>query len=82
MELFILSPRHKQSYEIDWLDLHTSQGNFVIKRGHAPMIIDLLPHSSFTFALENGVQKSVQIRTGIASIMRDQTTIFISEEHD
>jgi F0F1-type ATP synthase epsilon subunit len=79
MELIILSPRHKQTQQIVWLDIETEVGNFVIQHGHAPMIINLLPESSFTFMLENGVQKAIHIRRGVVSVMRQSITIFMSD---
>ncbi len=79
MELVILSPRHKQTETIVWLEIQTPSGEFVIKNGHAPMIINLLPDYPFTFMLDNGIQKSVHSRRAMVSILRNQITIFMDE---
>jgi F0F1-type ATP synthase epsilon subunit len=79
VELFIISPREEQHHVIAWLDVTTANGNFVIRHGHAPMIMMLLPNHSFIFALENGVQKSMYVRQAVVQVDRTRTTIVMNE---
>ncbi len=59
-------------YEISWLELDTTTGNYVIQPGHAPMILILTPDSKVTCCLvRNGEQKLFIIRDGIVHIKRD-----------
>lgn len=78
MELTIISPHDRQEQIVVWLDVTTLHGNFVIKDGHAPMIIDLLPEHTFTFALENGIQKSIMVRRGLLRVNRTHAIIIMS----
>ena len=45
MKLTLVSTTNKQSFEVAWLEVNSSVGNFVMQRGHAPMIL-LLHHTN------------------------------------
>lgn len=79
MQLHIISPRERQSHTITWLDLQTPAGGFVVQPGHAPTVCALKPQSSFTFCLENGVQKSISINHALVEIDRHQVIIIMNE---
>lgn len=79
MELVIISPYYRQQQIVAWLDVVTPYGNFVIQKGHAPMVVDLLFDHSFSFALENGVQKTIHVRQGFLNVTRTQATIIMNE---
>ena len=66
-------------HKIVWLDVTTPQGGFMIQGGHAPMIVMLQDDKPFIFALENGVQKSVQARSAILLVDRTRAVITMNE---
>jgi len=78
MQLYIINPKHQETHTILWLDIVTPYGSFIIQPGHAPMIIDLAPGRPFTFALENGVQKSVTARRAVLTVERTQAKIIMN----
>ena len=79
MEFLILGPLTKLAYTIDWLEVETDQGNFVICPGHAPMILLLAVNKEVIFSLSNGKQDQLLIKNGILAIDRLQATLFINE---
>lgn len=79
MDLRIISPQHTQTFSVAWLEINTPAGNFVIQRGHVPMILILSPDQPITFRLKNGKQDSIMIRQGLVEITRTSATILMNE---
>ncbi len=80
MQLTILSPFKKDSYkDIEWVELRTDTGNFIVQEGHAPTILILKEQQPIVF-LHNKKEKKVVIQAGIADITRQQVTILIQKE--
>lgn len=80
MNLTLISPFGKKTYQISWLEINTPQGNFVIQPGHAPMVISLTQKKPITFGLKNGKRESFVIQEGVVSVDRAQTTIITNQE--
>ena len=49
MKLTLVSTTNKQSFEVAWLEVNSSAGNFVMQRGHAPMILLLTSHQPINY---------------------------------
>lgn len=79
MDLHIISPQLTQTFSVAWLEINTPAGNFVIQRGHVPMILILSPDQAITFRLTNGKQDSIMIRQGLVEITRISATILMNE---
>jgi F0F1-type ATP synthase epsilon subunit len=79
MELRIINSNESKIVSIAWIEINTPVGNFVIQRGHAPMIIALQPQQPVIFRLANGKQDTLLISQGIIEITRDTATILINE---
>ena len=80
MDLTIICPLSKKTYQINWIEINTPKGNFVIQPGHAPMIISLSKKRAVTFGLKNGKRESILIQDGIISISRLHATVITSQE--
>ena len=78
MKLTILHPYESKEYAIAWLEVNTSAGNFVLQRGHAPMILVLAEHQPITFCLQSGKQERITVQGGILKIDRDEATIVVN----
>jgi len=79
MELKIISPEGTQKHTIIWLELNTKAGNFIIQRGHTPMVVSLSPDKEVIFCLANGKQESFVPTSGIAEITREAATLLLSQ---
>lgn len=75
MQLYIVTPFKKITKEVDWVDINTTIGNFVIQNEHAPMILSLQPDSQCILGLATGKQETYKINRGIVHITRDDITI-------
>lgn len=75
MQLFIVTPFKKITKEIDWLDVQTTAGNFVILSEHAPMIVSLQPDSQCIVGLVTGKQDIIKMRHGMLHVTRESITI-------
>ena len=78
MELTIITPTKKNTYNVAWVELNTPAGNFVIARGHAPMIITLSPEKPVIYELNTGKDASETITGGIAHITRKSVTLILN----
>ena len=79
MKLTVVSTTNKQSFDVAWLEVNSSVGNFVMQRGHAPMILVLVSHQPLIYCLQNGKQESILIEGGgILHITRQEATIILT----
>lgn len=68
----------KKSFDVAWLEVNTAEGNFVMQRGHAPMILILSPNKPLIYCLQNGSEESTTIPGGILHITREQATVIVT----
>lgn len=80
MELHLISPLHSKKLTVAWVEVVTPAGYFTIQRGHAPMVLSLMPDQPITFRLSSGKQESIIVRQGIIEITRELTTILMNEQ--
>jgi F0F1-type ATP synthase epsilon subunit len=79
MELTIITPTHKQTVNVAWLEFNTPCGNLVILPGHMPTIVTLAEGQKMIYALANGVKESMSITRGIAHITRNAVMVVVNE---
>ena len=79
MELTIITPKRTQTHTIAWVEVNTTEGNFVIKPGHAPIIAILAPDQPLIFCLITGKQESFLIPQGILETTRTHVTVLIND---
>lgn len=79
MKFFMVSLADKKSFDIIWLEVNTPIGNFVMQRGHAPMILILSPNKPLVYCLQNGQQESTTIPGGVLHITREQATVIVTQ---
>jgi len=80
MDFTIISPSGKKTYPINWIEINTPKGNFVIQPGHAPTIMSLSKKKPLTFGLKNGKRESLIIQEGIISIARTHATVITNQD--
>lgn len=75
-----MSPHDKKEYIINWLEVNTSAGNFVMQSGHAPTVLLLSPGKHFVIAMSDGTEEIHTVTSGgILEIDRTQATFFLYE---
>lgn len=79
MQLNIVSPTEKKTIEIEWIDLSTTIGSFIILPEHAPVIFRLSPESLAIFSLGEDKQETLIIKTGIAHVTRESVTLLLND---
>jgi F0F1-type ATP synthase epsilon subunit len=79
MQLHIASPTEKREEEIAWIEFDTTQGNFVILRGHAPMIMTLRPLSIVVYRLKSGKEETKKNVQGVVHITRSTITLLLTK---
>lgn len=81
MQLHIVSPTLKKTYETEWFECNTAQGNFVIQPEHAPTVLILSPNSQVIFMAQNSQANIIIIvKQGIVEITRQEITLIITQE--
>ena len=79
MELHIISPDGNKKFFMQWVELETEVGNFVIQPGHAPTLLTLIPNHDIIFLDKDGEQHSISIAYGIADITREKISIITND---
>lgn len=77
MELHISSPSERKDLQVAWVELNSAVGNFVIQRGHAPMLITLAPNSAVLYRLMTGKQELYKVAKGVAHVTRVGVTLIV-----
>lgn len=78
MKLNIFRPNEKKIVDIQWIDIQTSVGSFVIQPKHAPMILTLKDNTEVSYKLVSGSLETEKVNYGIAHINRDFVTLLIN----
>lgn len=79
MNLTILSPTTRRDVQIQWIDVKTTEGGYVILPGHAPFIAQLATDEQISFSCDGNVTESIPIIQGLLKVDRKQVTIIIDE---
>ncbi len=78
MELIIVSPFEKKTIQISWIEVNTPVGNFVLQRGHAPMIVSLSAGKDIIICLANGKHETITAqRGGLLEINRIEARLLL-----
>lgn len=80
MELKLIGPTSSQTMEVNWLEVQTVQGNFIIQPGHAPMIVLLAPNKELNMELLDGSHTLMTIVGGILEVSRTSVTLILTHE--
>ncbi len=80
MVVQIIRPTGKKKITVSWLEVDTNVGNFVIQRGHAPMILTLPAKKLITILLTSGKQETIEVPSGgILEVQRDSLKLLLNE---
>jgi F0F1-type ATP synthase epsilon subunit len=77
MELLIFTPDKKQAFQVNWVEINTPAGNYIIQKGHAPTAFTLSTNQPLLYELKDGSVQSLVIQQGIAEISRHGIIILI-----
>lgn len=70
----------KKKITVSWLEVTTNVGNFVIQRGHAPMILAIPAKKTIIILLTSGKQESIEVISGgILEVQRDSLKLLLNE---
>lgn len=78
MILTVITPSTSAEHSIAWLEITTPTGTCTIYRGHAPMIVPLMPFTQLIFKLKTGKQQTVTVQQGVAHIMREKVEALVT----
>jgi len=79
MKLHIVSTIEEKTLDVAWFEINTPAGNFVVHRGHAPMIITLSENQPLTIRLRSGKEEVISVQSGVAEINRTESTVILGE---
>lgn len=80
MELNIIGPSSNKKYNIEWLEINSIKGNFLIQKGHIPMIATLKPSDVIFKNNEKKEIETIKLKSAIVHIERHKVTILITYE--
>lgn len=79
MKLRIQTPHDQKVFQVAWFEINTPAGNFVIQRGHAPMIVTLSAQQPFIICLNNGKQETFIIDQAILEVNREEALLLVAK---
>ena len=75
----ILGPVSRQSLDVEWIDVATTQGSHIIMPGHAPFTVQIAPNTQLALGLLGGATKSIPITNGILHVDRNAAMVILDE---
>jgi F0F1-type ATP synthase epsilon subunit len=80
MQVRLLSPTSFQVVDARWIEVNTDVGNFVIERGHMPMVLALANNKPLILGLPDDSRKVINITTGgIVEVSRSLISVFLDQ---
>jgi F0F1-type ATP synthase epsilon subunit len=82
MKLTIFSSTQSHEYNMSYLEVETSVGNFVILEGHAPTLLMLSPGKPVIFCQKDSPETFERLplaHGGILKVTRTEATLIINE---
>lgn len=77
MELIIISPFSKTSVDVEWVELNTPVGNFIIQPEHAPTIVTLTPGQPIIYMTTSGKEESFNVKEAVVQVTRNSVTLLM-----
>lgn len=77
MIVTIVSPKHKQDFDAQWVEFTTPVGTIMIQPEHAPFIALLQQGKNIRILDDNHNLHEFIAESGLASVTRTQVTIII-----
>lgn len=75
----LISPTSSQELNVNWIEVQTNEGSFVIKKGHAPMLYILIPNKELFLELADGSTTIMTVTEGILEVNRDSATLLLTQ---
>jgi F0F1-type ATP synthase epsilon subunit len=79
MQLIIVSPFSKRAVDVEWVELNTPTGNFIIQPEHAPTIVTLTPGQRIIYMTTGGKEESFIISQAIVQVTRTTVTLLMQD---
>lgn len=79
MHLIIVSPFAQKTIDIEWIELNTPVGNFIVQPEHAPTIITLTPGQPVIYMTTSGKEESFIVREAIVQVTRTAVTLLMQD---
>lgn len=78
IDFSVIKPDKQEVFEVEWVDVQTPVGSFVIGLNHLPFITSLKKKGKLSFKLKNGKIEKIDIYGGFFQI-EDNKAIAILE---
>ena len=80
MKLHIVTPKWNETIHVDWVELNTDTGNYVIQLGHKPMILLLSIDEELVYKPLQKKSHYLLITEGVVHITRSSITAIVTVE--
>ena len=80
MKFILISPTKSKEMDVEWIEVQTQESNFVIKKGHAPIIVILAPNKELSLGLKDGSTTIMTVAGGILEVNRNTATLLLTNE--
>ncbi|CDK30767.1 F0F1-type ATP synthase epsilon subunit [Candidatus Babela massiliensis] len=80
MKFILISPTKSKEMDVEWIEVQTQESNFVIKKGHAPIIVILAPNKELSLGLQDGSTTIMTVAGGILEVNRNTATLLLTNE--
>lgn len=80
MLLSIISSLEQKNIAIDWLEVNTQQGNYVIQSGHVPTVLIASPGSMISYRPTGTAHtEQLNIKQAIVHVTRSEIALIVTQ---
>ena len=75
----IITPTKNLSYEVEWIEVESPTGNFIVCANHYPLISIIKRHSTLRYKKANQEECSCIVSQGIFKTLGPKVTVILDE---
>ncbi len=79
MKLSVVSIRKHSSYDVEWIECTTAQGNRIIQPGHEPTMLQLKRGTDCIFQPMGATVERMSVKDALLYVTRTDATLLIDE---
>ena len=80
MDLHIITPEWNETLQVNWVELNTESGNYIIQKGHIPTILLLSADEELLYKPLHQPTQYILVVHGVIHVTRTAVTALISVE--
>ena len=80
MELYIITPKEHETIRVEWVEINTDTGNYIIQEGHIPTVLLLATDDELMYKPMHQKARCIDVVHGVVHVTRTSVTVLVTLE--